>query len=323
MRHLLISVVLTLIATTKALADPTAEALLLQMQRGYHHNNFSLSMVHILQNKIDPIRITHGWSGKVEITHSLNMSGPPVEYLAKNDSVTFAETAQGAYTLKDSRLPGLFFKVLNTSSEQLLKYYDVVVIGKNRVAGYIAQAIRLTPKSQGKYGLILWLEHQTGILLRLDIVDDSGDLVEQYLGVNFTLLPEQASQIRELAKMKVPEIAESNEVYASKTSKNEWALGWVPDGFNTITNNRHQPVGSEQDVDYFLLSDGLVNVSVYISDSSTHSRNRDREQVAMHGATSVLNLSREDGLAVTLVGELPMSSLRHIAETIHKTQNGG
>ncbi len=322
MRHLLFSVVLTLSAMTQALADPTAEALLFQMQRGYHHNNFELSMVHILQNKIDPIRLTHGWSGKTEITHVLNMSGPPVEYLAKNRTVTFAETSQGSYTLQNSHLPGLFFALLDASAEHLQANYDVVVTNRNRVAGQIAQAIRLTPKHDGKYGFTLWLEHETGILLRLDIVDMSGNLVEQYLGVNFNLLPEQSGQIKELATLTVPAATQVEDVYSSETPHHEWALGWLPDGLTVVSNDRHKPVGSEQVVDYFLLSDGLVNVSVYIADNELRQKSREREQLAMHGATTILNSSRDDGLVVTLVGELPATTLRHIAETIHKTQKG-
>lgn len=320
MRHLLFSVVLTLSVMTQALADPTAEALLLQMQRGYHHNNFSLSMVHILQNKIDSLRLTHGWSGKTEITHVLNMSGPPVEYLAKNQTVTFAETAQGSYTLQNSHLPGMYFALMDASSERLQANYDVVITNKNRVAGQIAQAIRLTPKHDGKYGFILWLEQETGILLRLDVVDTTGNLIEQYLGVDFSLLPEKSVQIKTLANLTVPEATQIGDIYSSEAAHHNWGLGWLPDGLTIVSTDRHTPIGSDQIVDYFLLSDGLVNVSVYIADNDTHQKNRNREQLAMHGATTILNSSRDDGLVVTLVGELPATTLRHIAETIHKTQ---
>jgi len=130
----------------KASADTSAEALLFQMQRAFHHNNFELSLVHIRQSNIEPLRLTHGWYDNQEITHQLSLSGRPIEYLAKNKQVTFAESAQLSYTLEHSHLPGLWFSILNCLPDNLLKHYELINAGKNRVAGQVAQLVRMTPK---------------------------------------------------------------------------------------------------------------------------------------------------------------------------------
>lgn len=306
--------------TSKASADPSAEALLFQMQRGYHHNNFELALVHILQNNIEPLRLTHGWYDNKEITHLLSLSGRPVEYLSKNKQVTFAESAQLSYTLQDSRLPGLWFSVLNCSPDTLLKHYEVVSTGKNRIAGQVAQSVRLTPKEEGKYSFILWLERKTGILLRLDINDDQGNLVEQYLGVDFRFLSENSSAIKSIASMKVPVAERNRDIYKAEPDSHQWTLGWLPSGFVSLSADKHKLIGSDELVDYFLLSDGLVDVSVYISRLSATVPSREKEQFAMHGATSILSMNRDDGVTLTIVGELPATSLRRIAETIRINQ---
>lgn len=100
-------------------------------------------MVHLFQNSIEPLRLTHGWNNNTEITHLLTLSGRPTEYLGKNTQVTFAESAEVSYTLKESQLPGLWFSILNCSPEYLLSNYDVVRTGKTRIAGQIAQSVRL------------------------------------------------------------------------------------------------------------------------------------------------------------------------------------
>ena len=305
---------------SKASADSSAEALLFQMQRGYHHNNFELAMVHILQNNIEPLRLTHGWYANNEITHLLSLSGRPVEYLGKNKQVTFAESAESSYTLQNSRLPGLWFSVLNCTPETLLEHYEVVSTGKNRIAGQVAQLVRLSAKDESKYNFILWLEQKTGILLRLDINDAQGNLVEQYLGVDFRFLPENASNIKAIASTKVPVAERHQDIYRADPDSHLWKLGWLPAGFAPLSADQHKLIGSEELVDYFLLSDGLVDVSVYISRLSAKSAVRDKEQFAMSGATSVLSLNRDDGVTLTLVGELPATSLRRIAETIQVNQ---
>lgn len=305
---------------SEASADSSAAALLFQMQRGYHHNNFALTLVHILQNNIEPLRLTHGWYANNEITHLLSLSGRPVEYLGKNKQVTFAESAQLSYTLQNSRLPGLWFSVLACSPETLLKQYEVVSTGKNRIAGQVAQLVRLTAKEEGKYNFMLWLEHKTGILLRLDISDMQGNMVEQYLGVDFRFLPENASDIKAIASMKVPPAKRSQDIYQAEPDTHLWKLGWLPSGFSALSVDQHKLIGSDEFVDYFLLSDGLVDVSVYISRSSAKSAGREKEQFAMHGATSILSMNRDDGVILTVVGELPATSLRRIAETIRINQ---
>jgi Negative regulator of sigma E activity len=317
----IILVCFTLICSlTKASAEPSAEALLFQMQRGYHHNNFELVMAHILQNTLEPLRLTHGWNDRTEITHLLALSGRPVEYLGKNKQVTFAESADVSYTLQKSKLPGLWFSILNCSPETLLKYYDVVSTGKGRIAGQVAQSVRLTAKEDTKYNFTLWLEQKTGILLRLDVNDAQGNMVEQYLGMDFRFLPEQSPDIKALAAMKVPPAETSHEIYHAAPVSHQWILGWLPSGFVSLSSDQHKLIGSDELVDYFMLSDGLVDVSVYISPSSTKLNSREREQVAIHGATSILSLVRDDGVTLTVVGELPLVSLRHIAETVQIAQ---
>jgi sigma-E factor negative regulatory protein RseB len=185
----------------------------------------------------------------------------------------------------------------------------VVSTGKNRIAGQVAQSVRLTPKEEGKYSFILWLERKTGILLRLDINDDQGNLVEQYLGVDFRFLSENSSAIKSIASMKVPVAERNRDIYKAEPDSHQWTLGWLPSGFVSLSADKHKLIGSDELVDYFLLSDGLVDVSVYISRLSATVPSREKEQFAMH-----------DGVTLTIVGELPATSLRRIAETIRINQ---
>jgi sigma-E factor negative regulatory protein RseB len=318
--HIIVAFFFVSLLNTKASAEPSAEALLFQMQRGYHHNNFELVMVHLFQNSIEPLRLTHGWNNNTEITHLLTLSGRPTEYLGKNTQVTFAESAEVSYTLKESQLPGLWFSILNCSPEYLLSNYDVVRTGKTRIAGQIAQSVRLTAKDENKYNFILWLEQKSGVLLRLDVSDSQGNVVEQYMGVDFRFLSEHSPNINTLASMKVPKAEAVNDLYRAEPASRQWSIGWLPSGFKSRSVDQHKLVGSDELVDYFLLSDGLVDVSVYISRQAENTSRQDREQIAVHGATSILSLDRKDGINLTVVGELPLNSLRRIADTIRRTQ---
>lgn len=320
-RSLCLVVLLVFSSIAQASAEPSAEALLSQLQRDYHKNSFEMSMVHILQNNIDSFRLIHGWSNKTEIAHLMSLDGRPMEYLAKNQQVTFADNGENAYTLNGSRFPGLLFSFFGRSPEQLSRYYDVISAGKSRVAGRVTQGVRLVSKQDDKYSFNLWLDEESGILLRLDVSDKSGHLVEQYLGIHFKLLPSTADTFKQLVALKVPAVIQQKDVYHPSPDSHRWSLGWVPLGFQVLSEDQHTLFGGSDKVDYFLLSDGLVDVSVYVSAAPTDAPSK--EQFAIYGATAVFNLNRDDGYTLTAVGELPVSTLRHMTQTMQMNASSG
>lgn len=75
---------------------------------------------------------------------------------------------------------------------RVLESYDPVLAGRSRVAGLVAQVVRLVPKEADKYGFVLWVDEQSHLLLRVDMVDKEGNLVEQVLGVDLDRQPAPA-----------------------------------------------------------------------------------------------------------------------------------
>ncbi len=303
-----------------AFSDSTEKALIERMQRIFHHSNFYLSMVYVTQSSIESFRLTHGWYDGQEITHYSSLAGAPVDYLAKNKTVTFRDNDTPPYSIQGAEFPGLYFSLLNQTVEHLLENYEPVAVGVNRIAGQLTQVVRLSAKSEDKFNFMLWLDKETALPLRVDIVDKRGNIVEQFMAVDYRLLPEKASELQQLAQLKVPDAIAKTDLYHSETKEMRWQLGWLPDGFSYISRDQHQLFNSKNDVDYFLLSDGVVDISVYISDPD--SAVRDREQYANRGATNIFRMSRKDGRMVTLVGEVPINTLKKIAQGIYRLQEG-
>ena len=160
-------------------ASPSAEALLQQMQRAYHHYNFELSLIKVRQGDIEPMRFSHAVLDKSEISHLIYLNGRPSEYLKRDEAITFFEAGVDPYTLNGARLPGFWNAMLAMNVARVLESYDPVVTGRNRIAGLPVQVVRLAPKDGSKYGFVLWLEQASGLLLRLDLIDEGGNLVEQ------------------------------------------------------------------------------------------------------------------------------------------------
>ena len=304
-----------------AVADtPSAAALLQQMQRAYHHYNFELSLVKIRQSDLEPMRFSHAALDNQELAHLIYLNGRPSEYLKRNHEISFFEPGHDPYTLKGARMPGLWSALLEMNLERVLQSYEPVVTGRNRIAGLPTQVVRLVPKDAGKYGLMLWLEQESGLLLRLDLLDQAGNLVEQYMGVDLRILPEPSSWLQQLANSKLPAAVPVAEAYQAPQKNLGWAPSWLPLGFLVKSTDRHQLAGTDQFVDYMLLSDGLVDISLYVANSNAEIS--EGNQLVRQGATSLLRFMNDHKVEVTVVGEVPAKTAERIANSLHSLAKG-
>ena len=68
-----------------------------------------------------------------------------------------------------------------------------------------------------------------------------------------------------LARSKLPDALALEDAYPAPQQTLNWHLTWLPDGFKVLSQDRHQLVSTSLPVDYMMLSDGLVDLSVYVS----------------------------------------------------------
>jgi sigma-E factor negative regulatory protein RseB len=92
----------------------------------------------------------------------------------------------------------------------------------------------------------------------------------------------------------------------------KWQVEFLPLGMQRVKQDTHRLAITGQVVEYSMLSDGLVDVSVYIQQAS---------QAFAEGVEYKLEtqsvLSRTNGrVQVTVVGEIPLVTAARIAESI-------
>ncbi|MGL4715381.1 MAG: MucB/RseB C-terminal domain-containing protein [Aeromonas sp.] len=304
-----------LLITTKASADDkSAEALLQQMQSAVQQQSFELSMVKARQGRLEPIRISHGVINGKEVAHLSYLDGKAIEYLQRHDEYTFFENSHEPYTLKNARFPGIWSTLVAMPLAQVLKSYDPVLAGRSRVAGMVAQVVRLVPKEADRYGFVLWIDEQSKLLLRIDMVEREGNLVEQVLGVDLELQRSTAPWLMALANSEQPSPLALEDAYPAPQQVLNWHISWLPDGFKVQSQDRHQLVTTNMPVDYMMFSDGLVDISVYVS--RVDPKQVVRQQLIRQGATSLVSYVNDAGVEITVVGEVPAETAKRIAESV-------
>ncbi len=86
----------------------------------------------------------------------------------------------------------------------------------------------------------------------------------------------------------------------------------MPLGFERKKSDRHHIAITQQAVEFMLFSDGLVDVSVYVSSSRETKR---AVEFAKDGATVVLN-QVVNGKEISVVGKIPSITAKAIADSV-------
>ncbi len=187
-------------------------------------------------------------------------------------------------------------------------------VGKSRVLGRAAQLIRIVPKDTHRYGYWLWLDKDSGLLLKLAVVTRKGQLLEQIQFTHLEISDNASENLKQLSVTDLPKVIELSA--KDDNTQLAWQVNWLPRGFKEVKSDRHRITNSKQAVEFMLFNDGLIDISVYVNPSQEKQR---PIEYAQDGATIVLN-NVENNIEVSVVGKIPLSSAKKIVNSLSFTQ---
>ena len=211
-----------------------------------------------------------------------------------------------------------FPALMPVSFADLAQNYAVRAGGAGRVADTACQSLTLDPRDALRYGHQLWIEPNSGLLLKASLVNRQGQVLESFaftqvsIGSNFVrqqLIPSAESQLGRVEKV------QSSELRAGDV---KWAIENLPAGFRVskVMLRKLANVPSAQDVVHFVISDGLAAVSVFIEASAA---NKPNEIGQPSGAMSFY--SRQIGAHRAIVmGEVPLVTAKLIGDAIERRE---
>jgi len=273
--------------------------------------NFEVSFV---LSRPDKETLPYLWRHAVldEITNVEQLSllnGPGFEQIRYNQVVSIFEPGFPPYSITGESIDGPIPLVLLSDPQSLKNAYEFVLIGRNRISGRAAQQLRIIPRDKTRYGYHLWLDEDTGMLLKLNMYDLKGKLLEQ---IQVTQLNIDDSVKDAFASLQLSNLPEVVTMKNPPQRQHKWEVSFMPLGMQRIKQDTHRLAITGQIVEYSLLSDGLVDVSVYIQQAN---QLLDEGLDYQLDTTSVL--SRTNGrIQVTIVGEIPLLTAEQIEESI-------
>eukprot|EP00493_Phyllostaurus_siculus_P025998 UN26343 len=181
-----------------------------------------------------------------------------------NDQVTYFEPQSQPYSINTDSIAGPIPEVLFKDIEALSSQYDFVLGGKGRIAGRAAQLVRIESKDEYKYNYWIWLDTESSLLLKAAYVNHQGEALEQLQLTHISVTEQPAPMILEVLNRNFPTPLPGNALEGEKSNATNWRIGWLPNGFKLLKSDRHKLDLNNELTDYYLYSDGFVEVSVFV-----------------------------------------------------------
>lgn len=311
----LICTLLLTVWSAMSYAASSAEPWLQKLSNATQNLNYQIGFVILTRTKeAQPYQWRHAKIGETEMEYLDLLNGPGSEAIRVDSVVSYFEPNLPAYSLHGTHINGpLPFELLRNPTS-LFDAYDFVLAGTSRILGLPAQQIRIVSKDKTRYNYNIWLDQNSGLLLKLDMVDLQGKVLEQIQVTSFSVQNSPDAFFSNIETDKLPPLI-GNEL--NTWVEHQWVPSWLPVGMNVIAKNVHTLPVTQQPADYMMVSDGLVDVSIYLQ----RVNDRKNDRIALVSDTSSFLSVQFDSLLITVVGKVPLKTADAIASSIGAVQS--
>jgi sigma-E factor negative regulatory protein RseB len=204
---------------------------------------------------------------------------------------------------------------LTTNLERFAPNYGFSIEGTNRVAGKMARLIVIDPKDAFRYGYRLWVDEKTALLLKTELLDNDGKVLEQMMFANIEVVDKIPDAMLQpgVSGEKYTWHGKKSEGAQTQDADPGWRVANLPNGFVVSGQFKQTMPNSDQPADHMIISDGLASISVYIEPFGVESQAF--VGASRMGALNVFGAVFEDH-QVTVVGEVPQATVEMIAQSI-------
>lgn len=315
-----VMLVTTLRAATAG-AGGSAIDWLARMQDAAQNLSYQGTFVYVHQGQLETMRVTRRVSNGSVRERLTALSGAPREII-RNDRQIWCYLPDQSIGVHEYRQVAerTFPSLLPEDREDLERMYTVRFGSRaiERIADREARQIVIQPKDRLRYGYELWVDTETGLLLRAILARPDGTAIEQYAFAELDLespVPDEALEPlndREALQWYGIDIGEPETIPAESA----WEFTSLPSGFRRIYQGRRTEPMSGLPVDHFVFSDGLAAVSLFAQ------RLPNAEQPAFEGMGrmgAVHAFGRRIGqFQVTVIGEVPNETVSLIGRALKR-----
>lgn len=321
--HLFLAMALGLPAASYAADDEKAIQILERMTEAAKNLTYEGVFAYQSGKNLQSIRIYHRADARGELERLISLNGAAREVIRSNDMVTCINPEGKQVNVSRRPLGRGFPSDLPRRLSSATPFYDVKLGDTDRIAGRKAYELIITPVDDYRYGYRLWVDTQTYLLLKSELLGTDGDVLETFAfsSINTDVhIPDHKLRSQMAGEEMTWHRSEPEEPINTATSSQQsrWLAGWLPDGFAQVAYQTRLRASNGADVEQRVYSDGLSSVSIFIE------RIRARHN-HLHGGSHVGAINAFGTIMhahfVTVVGEVPADTVEKIGNHISFNDN--
>ena len=299
----------SLFCSSIASAQPSASgALLQQMEQASQNLNYEFAYINVSRIGIESLRYRHAVIDNRIFAQLLQMDGPRREVIQRGNDISYFEPGLDPFSLPGNHiidaLPGLMFADFSRLGEA----YDFIPVGRSRMADQMCEVVRIVSRDGTRYSYVVWLDVDTKLPLRIDLLDRDGETLEQFRVISFAVDEGVRNLMQGLEKANLPP---SLSLPAGDKVELSWQPNWLPAGMKLISQSRRDIPSMNKTVESRLYSDGLFSFAINVTPADKSSS----VQALRTGRRTVQTEVRNNN-EITVVGELPPATAKRIADSI-------
>ncbi len=284
-----------------------------KMSHAFNKRNYRGVLIYGDPNVWNTLSIKHSVIDGIEYEKLEHLTGLPRKIIRRDHDITCIHP--GDHVVRtDPNITNPLTQSLVLSSSELTNLYDLQVGGHERIADRLAQRINVIPKDKYRYGYRLWVDMQSGLLLRSDLMSESAEVLERF----------QFAQVEIDADIPISEFDDTetgHPIEAHGFTSEEmvqpalWELEWIPRGF-VLTTRYVQEQAAQHHQTMVMYTDGLAAFTLFV-DNVADGRMPDMNKRWGATAAVVRHMKFNDnGYRITVVGEVPMATVQKIALSV-------
>lgn len=282
-----------------------------------HQLNYKGVFVYQSGTTVSSMQIMHmNYGASGEFARLVLLDGAPREILRQGNDVIIYQPKSEKIMMDKRRLQNGFPAVLPKMSDDIKANYQIRLGGDERIGGHAGQVVVLDPRDKYRYRCKLWIERDSGLLLKMAILNDKDDVMEQVAFSQLMLVDASSNDWfhPDIQRGKSYVMTPEEVVTPISVQDENWVVTHLPPGFRKTEQVKRAIPGKPAPVNHLVFWDGLASVSLFIEPVS---REGALPMVGSfnQGATNAL-VTVHDGHQIVVIGEVPAITITQISNGV-------
>jgi sigma-E factor negative regulatory protein RseB len=314
-RHALAPAALILLLFAAPARAEDANQWLTRVAKAARELSYVGTIVYQRGTRVESSRLVHQNDDGKEYEKLVSLDGPAREVVRNMGQVRSYYPDAMIVRVEPRTFRNVFPSLSTEQQKSLTQFYDFRAVERERVGGHMADVVAFEPRDGLRYGHRFWSDVATGLLLKARMINDRGEVVEQFAFTDVQVNAKIDKAMVEPSWPTVPPDWQVKQLSAGDVEPHEtgWAVTRVPPGFAKIMEGYRKLRGRKNPVAHIVYSDGLVAISVFVEPFATAP-----VPIGLQPAQGGLNVYsiKQDENMVTVMGEVPPATVRQIGNSV-------